>query len=96
MILLRSFFLLFLVLFQISVSASAMDLQGSATITDGDTVIISGQKVRLIGIDAPETDQLCVDSKGKLWTCGIAARDALIWKAGNGMNRTGFAGGLNS
>lgn len=30
-------------------------------VLDGDTIIVSGQKVRLIGIDAPEIDQFAFD-----------------------------------
>lgn len=42
----------------------AADLVGVPRIVDGDTVEISGTKIRLEGIDAPETDQLCLDAKG--------------------------------
>src|SRR5262249_23775239 len=34
-------------------------------------------KVRLQGIDAPETDQICLNAKGARWTCGIDARNQL-------------------
>jgi endonuclease YncB( thermonuclease family) len=55
---------------------SAMD------ITDGDTVIVARTKIRLLDLDAPETDQICLDRNGEFWRCGIAARDALIkWAA---------------
>lgn len=48
-----------------------------AIITDGDTLIVNGITYRLNGIDAPESDQLCLDEKGAAWTCGIVARDQL-------------------
>jgi endonuclease YncB( thermonuclease family) len=48
-----------------------------ATITDGDTLVLNGIPYRLDGVDAPETDQLCVDKAGTIWTCGIEARDQL-------------------
>jgi endonuclease YncB( thermonuclease family) len=35
------------------------DLSGAALITDGDTITISGVKVRLNGIDTPERNQIC-------------------------------------
>jgi endonuclease YncB( thermonuclease family) len=31
-----------------------------------------------LGIDAPETDQVCLDEKAEPWTCGVAARDGLL------------------
>jgi hypothetical protein len=33
--------------------------------------------VRLEGIDAPETDQICLDANGIRWTCGIESRNRL-------------------
>jgi endonuclease YncB( thermonuclease family) len=62
--------------------AHATDIVGIPTIVDGDTVEIAGKKIRLEGIDAPETDQICLDAKGERWACGIAARDHLSQKAG--------------
>ena len=52
-------------------------LSGTARVADGDTIKIDTQRIRLEGIDAPETDQVCLDAKGQPWTCGIAARDSL-------------------
>src|SRR5690349_15304340 len=62
--------------------ARAAEFSGSPTILDGDTVGISGEKIRLLDIDAPETDQSCLDAAGKARNCGIDARDALDRKAG--------------
>jgi endonuclease YncB( thermonuclease family) len=58
--------------------ALAAEINGIPRIVDGDTIEISQVKIRLSGIDAPETDQLCLDAKGEKWACGIAARDELI------------------
>ncbi|SEC00811.1 Endonuclease YncB, thermonuclease family [Bradyrhizobium erythrophlei] len=58
------------------------DLKGIPTVTDADTVVISGSTIRLDGIDAPESDQVCLDKNGKNWSCGIAARDALVKQFG--------------
>jgi endonuclease YncB( thermonuclease family) len=52
-------------------------LVGVPRIVDGDTLIINGNHIRLEGVDAPETDQICLDSNGARWTCGIEARDRL-------------------
>jgi endonuclease YncB( thermonuclease family) len=58
--------------------AFAAEISGIPRIVDGDTVEIGQTKIRLSGIDAPETDQLCLNAKGGKWACGIAARDTLI------------------
>jgi endonuclease YncB( thermonuclease family) len=55
----------------------AAEITGIPRIVDGDTVEILQVKIRLSGIDAPETDQVCLDAKGEKWACGIAARDQL-------------------
>jgi len=44
----------------------------SRRIIDGDTLAIGSTKIRLEGIDAPETDQFCLNVGGVRWTCGIA------------------------
>jgi endonuclease YncB( thermonuclease family) len=57
--------------------AQAADLSGVPRIVDGDTLAIGATKVRLEGIDAPETDQGCLNANGVHWACGIDARDQL-------------------
>jgi endonuclease YncB( thermonuclease family) len=64
-------------------SACAQTLTGTATITDADTIVIGGETIRLQGVDAPETDQICLDSRGAVWNCGIDARDRLIQHIGS-------------
>jgi endonuclease YncB( thermonuclease family) len=59
-------------------SACAQTLTGIARITDADTIVIGTETIRLQGVDAPETDQICLDSRGALWNCGIDARDRLV------------------
>jgi endonuclease YncB( thermonuclease family) len=58
--------------------AQAADLSGIPRIVDGDTLAIGATKVRLEGIDAPETDQVCLNANGARWACGIDARDQLV------------------
>lgn len=53
------------------------DISGSATVVDGDTLEIAGEKIRLEGIDAPESAQSCGRAKGGIWACGREAADAL-------------------
>jgi endonuclease YncB( thermonuclease family) len=55
----------------------AADFTGVPSIVDGDTLTIGATKVRLKGIDAPETDQICLDANGIRWSCGIESRDRL-------------------
>jgi endonuclease YncB( thermonuclease family) len=57
--------------------AEAADVTGVPKIHDGDQVQIGNTKIRLGGIDAPSVDQLCLNTKGERWTCGVAARDEL-------------------
>ena len=49
---------------------------GRASVTDGDSLEIAGQRVRLHGIDAPEWKQRC-QANGRQWRCGQAAAQAL-------------------
>jgi len=51
---------------------------GRAWVIDGDTIDVARVRIRLLGIDAPESDQSCADGAGKRWYCGHAARHALI------------------
>lgn len=59
------------------VIASAAEFNGTPQIIDGDTVQFGSTRVRMGAMDAPETDQQCLDAKGERWACGAAARDAL-------------------
>lgn len=50
---------------------------GKARIIDGDTLSVSGKRIRLHGIDAPESKQSCNDANGQTWDCGAYATIAL-------------------
>jgi endonuclease YncB( thermonuclease family) len=56
----------------------ATEISGIPRIVDGDTVQIGSTKIRFAGIDAPETDQVCLDAKGERWACGVTSRDELV------------------
>ena len=48
------------------------ELTGSGRIVDGDTIWIGETKIRLHGIDAPETKQECHRGDGNPYRCGEA------------------------
>ena len=52
------------------------------TVVDGDTIKLGDVKIRFTGIDAPEINQTCVASEGKV-ACGKISRDILITKVTN-------------
>ena len=56
-------------------------MTGQATVIDGDTIEIHGTRIRLHGIDAPESGQLCM-AAGQRWRCGLRAGLALADKIG--------------
>jgi endonuclease YncB( thermonuclease family) len=58
--------------------AQAADVTGIPKIREGDQIQIGTSRIRLGGIDAPSVDQLCLNTNGERWTCGVAARDELI------------------
>ena len=52
-------------------------VSGSAQVIDGDTIAIGDTRIRLEGIDAPESGQTCKRKWFGSWACGAAATDAL-------------------
>lgn len=57
-------------------------LTGVASVVDGDTIEVNGVRIRLFGIDAPESSQLCRDADGRDYRCGQVAALALADKIG--------------
>lgn len=57
----------------------AGDIEGRATVVDGDTIAIEGadSRIRLWGIDAPEGRQTCENVKGRRYLCGPRAAGSL-------------------
>jgi endonuclease YncB( thermonuclease family) len=70
-----SFIFAILALLVLSYVAQA-DVTGPATVVDGDTIVVAGERIRLEGIDAPELRQTCT-AYGQQWTCGRTSAEWL-------------------
>lgn len=58
--------------------AAAGNLSGNASVIDGDTIEIDGERIRILDIDAPELGQTCFHQVGgSAWPCGQVAARAL-------------------
>ena len=71
-----------LFLLSLPAMAQAADITGVPKIREGDQMQIGSHRIRLGGVDAPSVDQLCLNTSGERWTCGVAARDELIKRFG--------------
>ena len=69
--------MLFAAAFLSTAPAFADNLTGQASIIDGDTLEIHGTRVRLWGIDAPESSQLCRNDESLQYRCGAKAANEL-------------------
>ena len=54
-------------------TAQAAAMAGRTSVIDGDTLEMHGQRLRLHGIDAPESSQSCYLPHGRAWRCGHTA-----------------------
>jgi endonuclease YncB( thermonuclease family) len=54
-------------------TAHAETIAGRASVIDGDTLEIHGERIRILDIDAPESRQTCTQPDGTEWRCGQKA-----------------------
>lgn len=66
-----------LTLLLLSRAVLAADFVGQASVIDGDTLDIHGTRIRLWGVDAPESNQLCRGADSNLYRCGTKAANEL-------------------
>jgi endonuclease YncB( thermonuclease family) len=52
-------------------------INGRPRVVDGDSLEVAGHRIRLFGVDAPESTQDCRDQRGRSYACGHDAREAL-------------------
>jgi endonuclease YncB( thermonuclease family) len=71
----------------VSITAvEAGEVVGDASVVDGDTLVVAGERVRLSGIDAPEQGQQC-ERDGRLYACGVMAREWMAARVDGGRVR---------
>lgn len=58
-------------------TAETATIVGRASVLDGDTIEIHGERIRFNGVDAPESAQPCKNGNGKEYRCGAKSADAL-------------------
>ncbi len=59
-----------------------VEISGPAVVVDADTIAVRTTRIRLSGIDAPESGQTC-RAAGQSWPCGEQATEALTDRIGD-------------
>ena len=78
----RGTILAILVLAAVALLASWLDtplppISGAGRASDGDSFRLGDERVRLVGLDAPELAQTCQSADGARWPCGRVSRDRM-------------------
>ncbi|MGE0761041.1 MAG: thermonuclease family protein [Pirellulaceae bacterium] len=68
-----------------SAASSGDAFVGVVSVIDGDTLEMHGTRIRLFGIDAPESRQECLRLDKTKWRCGQEAALALSNRVGRGV-----------
>lgn len=70
----------FVALLLLCAPALASSIEGRATVIDGDTIQVEGttERIRLYGIDAPESGQTCETKEGARYLCGSKSAEHLV------------------
>jgi endonuclease YncB( thermonuclease family) len=63
-------------------TGSELKLAGSARVIDSDTIELQRVRIRLFGVDAPESSQVCQDAGGRNYRCGQQSALALADRTG--------------
>lgn len=63
--------------------AEVSEIEGHAIVSDGDTMLIGKDIIRLAGIDAPELGQKCRRPGDVEWDCGLDAKRMLAEMIGD-------------
>jgi endonuclease YncB( thermonuclease family) len=64
-------------------ASTLVDPTGAVEVVNGDTLTVGAQRVRLYGIDAPETGQYCVTKRQQQFDCGwVATRTLRLFLGG--------------
>ncbi len=59
-------------------ATASSQITGTVRVVDGDTLVMANHKIRLSGIDAPESRQKCLDAENQWYMCGREATQALV------------------
>ena len=79
--------LIFSILNMAALPAASETLTGRVSVIDGDTLEMHWKRIRLHGIDAPESGQQCKDVKGNTYRCGqMATKQMSSYVSGKTVN----------